>query len=129
MDSEEKKIRETFKSSFHEEWVDLGDSYIDIHLEEDSEEDTEEDTSNFKKPSSTENQELSSSENCQDVLEYLYGKLKDLFSMNDIVKSLQYILSKAEKKMQRFPIQSIFVKLILKTMVECLRRLLLPVSC
>ena len=62
MDSEENTMEEghgdSFKSSFLEECGDLGDSYIDIHLEEDSEADTEEDTSNFRKPSSTENQEL-----------------------------------------------------------------------
>jgi hypothetical protein len=69
----------------------LNDSYIDIHVEEDSEEELEEDTSNFQ-PSSTENQDLSSSENPKDVLEWLYKKLKDHFSMDEIVMSLQYII-------------------------------------
>ena len=85
MDSEEKEIEEVhgdpFKSSFLKECGALGDSYIDIHVEEDSEEDPEE-----------EKQDLPSSENWQDVLEWLYEKLKDHFSMDDIVKSLQYII-------------------------------------
>jgi hypothetical protein len=92
MDSEEKEIEEghgdPFKSSFLKECGALGDSYIDIHVEEDSEEDPEEDTSNFQ-PSSTENQDLPSSEN---LLEWLYRQLKDLFSMDDILKSLQYFI-------------------------------------
>ena len=52
---------------------------------------TDEDTSNFQ-PSLTENQDLPSSENWQDVLEWLYKKLKDHFSMDDLVMSLQYII-------------------------------------
>ena len=83
--AEEGHVVDSFKSSFLEECGALGDSYINIHVEEDSEEDLEEDTSNFQ-PSSTENQDHSSLENWQDVLEYLYEKLKDLFSMDDIVK-------------------------------------------
>ena len=63
----------------------LGDSYIDIHVEEDSEEDPEEDpeedTSNFQ-PSSTENQDFPSSGNWKDLLEWIYEKLKDLFSID-----------------------------------------------
>jgi hypothetical protein len=66
MDSEEKKIEkghgDPFKSSFLIiECGALGDSYIDIHVEEDSEADPEEDTSNFQ-PSSTDNQDLPSSD-------------------------------------------------------------------
>ena len=65
MDSEEKEIEDghgdPFKSSFLKECGALGDSYIDIYVEEDSEEDPEEDTSNFQL-SSTENQDLPSSE-------------------------------------------------------------------
>ena len=76
----------------------LGDSYIDIHVEEDSEEDPEEDTSNFQ-PLLTENQDLPSSENWQDLLEWLYKKLKDLFSIDDIVKFLQYIIDGGEDAM------------------------------
>ncbi len=95
MDSEEKEIEEgrgdLFKSSFLKDFGALGDSYIDIHVEEDSEEDPDEDTSNFQ-PSLTENQDLPSSENWQDVLGWLYKKLKDHFSMDDLVMSLQYII-------------------------------------
>jgi hypothetical protein len=95
MDSEEMEIEEghgdSFKSSFLKKCGDLGDSYIDIHVEEDSEEDPDEDTSNFKKP--TKNQDLPISDNWQDVLEWLYKKLKAHFSMDDLVMSLQYIIN------------------------------------
>ncbi len=89
MDSETRP--DSFKSSFLQECGDLGESYIDIHVEEDSEEDTEEDISNFQ-PSLTENQGLPSSDNWQDLLEWLHNKLKYHFSMGDIVKSLQFII-------------------------------------
>ena len=39
-----------------------------------------------------ENQDLPSSDNPQEVLEWLYTELKDVFSMNVILKSLQCII-------------------------------------
>jgi hypothetical protein len=54
--------------------------------------DLEEDTSNFQL-SSTENQDLPCSDNVQNLMEWLYNKkLKDHFSMDDIVSSPQYII-------------------------------------